>query len=313
MDSNTEYELPENPEQVFFHGQYHDLDNYVCEKILKLGEFSLVGRNVKVLDLDPGVNNTGSPVSQDFSSRLTETGAEPEITVAGKGYKDVARSDNEFKYSNGVEELGDQKFDILRMFYFGEELVPQKFEEIQSSRAKFDEKRGRAISHLKEGGILIALQELKADSTSRDSFGDRREINYTPFIKIMQKRNGDLVPVGLFPSSFLPIVPKEPDSFFSSIMGWQRYKEAYAQFREEVHLRKQRVPAGVIDRENYAEAVKALHHAKPQVFDSERSFNLRGIPDGYDLNNQGREIFEKMGRYRKEAPDEFRKCVENNS
>lgn len=311
MDQTPEYELPENPEETFYHGQYQKLDDYVCIKILKLDEFSLIGKRVKLLDVDSGVNSNGSPVSQDFCERLKETGAEPEVTALGKDYQERVAYDSECKYVDDLKSLDQNAhFDIIRLFYFGKDLEPSRYDEIMSNREELDKRREQIVNRLKEGGLLIALQDMKGLGTSRDSFGDRREIEYQPFIKIMQKREGMLVPIGLFPSSYLPLKHESGDLIRDDFFAWEQYEEAYLKFREKVNNRQERIPAGSLDREGYKDTVKDLRHAEPKIFDAERDFALTGTPDGYHLDNQGKVIFEEMGKNRPSAPQAFRECIE---
>jgi hypothetical protein len=237
--------LPEHPFNQTFRGRYEYLDTQMLDLI---GVEKLPsGTEINVLDFAGGVLPFGSPTAHDLFDAIQGIGLKPKITVVDKNIPaNLEPNYPEIKYKNSIDDVkGD--LDIVRILHLAEYIGET------ISQEEYDEIHRKLSSQLREGGLMITSQRLFWINERTD--GNQRP--FPPVIKIMQKRNGILMPIALIPDSLVVYNykslganydPKNPDLDMT----------LYLDFRESVLNGTAEIKRGV-DSTGFETTVSALN------------------------------------------------------
>jgi len=206
-------ELPEDPSKMTFRGRYDALDRKTFE--LAGLDRAPKDRPVRILDFAGGVMAFGSPTAHDLVDKVEASDHKAEVDVVDTSIPDELKPNYpEVQYHPSMDDV-DGEFDIVRMLHLVEHVRKEEYDRI----------REQLVNRVREGGLFIATQYFDK-KFSRDPERSSGPLPATH--KIMQKREGKLVPIELFPDS----PPPGPDH------QHENFLEAYKQFREDVRVGK---------------------------------------------------------------------------
>lgn len=249
--------LPEESRRMTFHGRYDLQDRYLL-KMLDVDSYPK-DRDISVLDFAGGILSSGSPTAEDLYSKIRSSDHNAVIHVVDSYFPKRLKPDiKEVKYLKSLEADPQKEFDIVRVLRLVEHISGKEYEQI----------REKLIERIREGGIFIATQKL--GYLRRDSYGglDKRKLK-SPVIKIMQKRNGIMIPIALLPDSQVPVVPN--GSFFG--IYEDNYDELYKQWKKDIEKRKSELPRKIAD-DGYSLFMDWLFTMNPKVLEHE-SFEMQ--------------------------------------
>lgn len=242
-------ELPNDPEKMTFRGRYEHVDRKILD-LIGIQDLNK-GETIRVLDFAGGVLNFGSPTAHDLSDKITEAGLKAEIDVVDKFLPpDLKPSYFSVGYHDNLDSA-QGTYDIIRSLRVLEWIDYEEYEKI----------RVHLLDHLKEGGIFVTNQYVKKIKTYSD-FTTSSSAGTPMVIKIMQKREGSLVPIALLPDA---IVPQPPGTSGTSKEYMQKYNEMREKAKKgEIDL------AGRLDEEGFQETVEYLKQFKMPTLDSDQ-------------------------------------------
>ena len=218
--------LPDDPDRMTFRGRYDHVDRAVLDLIH--AKDLPQDTQLRVLDFAGGILSFGSPTAHDLEDRIKENGVEAEIDVVDKYIPpDLNPHRPEINYYQSLDSA-EGTYDIVRALRLTQFIKIDEYEAI----------RKNLVAHLKEGGIFISNQGIEFRKYDFDgNYHVPMFAGYNRPIKIMQKRNGVLVPLALLPDTKSPHPPTETDSRAPSrdyLVNYQKWRNDIQSGKAEI-------------------------------------------------------------------------------
>jgi hypothetical protein len=241
-------EISDQPENMTFRGRYAHLDKRLFDLI---GNSEDESKDLRMLDFGGGVLSFGSPTAHDFIDEAKRRGFFASVDVIDKNIpQDFSPKYPQVNYSEGMVSAKGT-YDVIRALRVLEWIPPEEYEKY----------REELIAHLKEGGLFIANQRRRNVKSTPGGDEYERFHSGEMLIKIMQKREGKLVPIDLLPEVKVP----QPDTVS---MTPEDYMQNYSRLREDIRSGKINLVEETA-RESYETVLGMLRQLEIEALDTD--------------------------------------------
>lgn len=231
--------LPERPEALTYRGRYDVLDKKIID-LIGLNNFHSE-KPIRVLDFGAGVLSFGSPTAHDLIDKIEATNNQAQIEVVDTNIpNDLNPSYSEVKYHHNINKAQGQ-FDIVKALRVFEHLPKDEINEVSQN----------LMDKVREGGIYVSTPIM----TRYKEVGSGVEHPLPTFIKILQKREGHMIPIAVLPATNVYPKPSGLGGFITEEES--SYRQKYETYRKAVMEGKESTDQG-FDQEGLTETLTLI-------------------------------------------------------